>query len=436
MIQAPIHRRLRNSCLLLCALGATGAGWWEGLDVDPERYSESRVRDGRLHEYESGRYDFQGHADRLHQDLQHLSVEDLLSRCEVVIAASLAAEEQERREEMGYGRAVGVPQSWYGGPRQRAWLFCMVAVKRMGESEDQQWVPVLERLYDQWEKLAGFLGMVGGRGRPLQWFLSCETEDAYRTLALRDVGLAKLAVELRQAFAEDFKSWSRLQVRARGNQRWELSREGPWPSEYRSLWMDPDPDIRKRMVGATPPQYIAPEEHPLYVSLLADPEPYVQRRVWGLLTALQYLHIPFIPALVEFLEREDLDERARRMARDGINARGYAVKRTAEGIVLEADENERVRAHLEWLTDSDSRWRGTAYVRLRDWTRRPERSFPLVLDFLAREDIDDNAREAATRLLSDRGYAPATGPGGCLIAVPEEEGPSIRQKDCRPQDEP
>ena len=431
MTQAPIYRRLRSLCLLLCALAATGAAWWDGLDVDPEVYSGDWVLDGKLYEY-TAQGCFMTEADRLHQDLEHVPVEDLLSRCEAVIAAGLAAEK--KREQTEYASKRGVPQSWYGGPRVRAWLLCMVAVKRMGESEDQKWVPVLERLHEKWQAATG-AGVRVGSGRALDLFLSDETGDAYRKLSLRDVGLAELAVKLRQTFAEDSKSSSRLRRRAAHDQRMELARKGAWAPEFRSLWTDPDPDIRKRMVAAYPPQYIAPEEHPLYVSLLDDPEPYVQRRVWGALTAIQYLGLPFIPALVEFLERDDIDERTRRLAEDGIRVRGHAVKRTAEGIVLEADKNESLRAHLEWLTDSEIPWRRPSMARLRHGLR-PERSFPLVLHFLAREDIDDNAREAATRLLSERGYAPATGPGGCLIAVPEDGGPPILQKDCRPQDEP
>ena len=443
MRQTTIPRGARIVILLLsvCALGATGAAWWDGLDVDPEVYSEDLVHDGEVLEFKR-EGSFEKQIGRLHRDLQDVPVKDLLSRCEAVIAAGLAAEKE--RDQSGDDSARRGPQSRYGGPRVRAWLLCMVAVRRMGESgEQQRWVPVLERLHDKWEEVSGggnqMVGSAGVAvaGRPLWWVLSRKTKDAYRKLALRDVGLAELATAFRQAVAEDFESLSRLQVRARYYQRIELSREGPWPPEYRSLWEDPDPDIRKRILRATPLWFIAPEEHPVYLSLLEDPEPGIQEYVWGVLTATAYLSVPIIPSLLEFLEREDLDERTRRMARDGINARGYAVKQTAEGIVLEADENEKIRAHLEWLTDSDSRWRGTASVRLRDWTRlRPEGSFPLVLDFLAREDIDDNAQEIATGLLSQRGYAPATGPGGCLIAVPEDGGPPILQKDCRPQDEP
>ncbi len=64
--------------LSVCAVGATGAGCWGGLDVDPECYSEERIREGRLHEYESSRYGFQRQADRFHQDLMHVADVDVV----------------------------------------------------------------------------------------------------------------------------------------------------------------------------------------------------------------------------------------------------------------------------------------------------------------------------------------------------------------------
>lgn len=97
---------------------------------------------------------------------------------------------------------------------------------------------------------------------------------------------------------------------------------------------------------------------------------------------------------------------------------------------LPREADELLEAFVDRMADSNKRVRGAATVRV---TRRPPDvrgrpaltfvDYPLVLPllrFIARDDIDEEARAAALEGLRVRGYSVASAPDGRPIAVPVE----------------
>ncbi len=315
------------------------------------------------------------------------------------------------------------------------------AIADLGTTRDPRWIPLIEELWEQYREFRWLIAGPSGE-------ISTVASTALVNLMWPKIEEQGLVDWLREVWAAEPKPGSLMRSASSEARRRLISKYGWNSPELASLWEDEHPSVRRSALGGMPLRDTADiEVLARWVDFLNDPDEEIRRFMARRISFRPIGGDILVEPLRRFLERDDLREKAEKTAMRALQVRGWTVEETKEGLeavqldayVEAGDKKEwRLRVYLEWLTDSEAPWGSSMSFGLLFSAMRPVPSekVPLVLEFLARDDIDDDVREIATRLLSLNRYAPATGPSGCLIAVPENGGPPILQEDCRPQDEP
>lgn len=300
------------ACLLVGASFATGAGWWDGLDVDRDRYDRSYVQAG---------VDYEEAARELSEALADLDVVDLLARCEEVVEAGEATS----------ARRSTPPVPGVVRPDRVDWLLCLTALRQIGSTGDTTWLPILNSLSERWTDAAW--GIRVGRRRFLFHLLGTKTGEAYRQIAFPDTPPAQIVRAWRETYLEVRPERARQDALALAMN--DLRRQRPSDPEfleaYLKLFEDPEPAVRSAVAGY-PVNLTPPGARDARVAAIADRDALIRERAArSLLSEVHPIGEPAAASLLRFLAREDIDDEARDVATRSLRIQGYELGRGPDG---------------------------------------------------------------------------------------------------------
>ncbi len=290
------------------------------------------------------------------------SLEDLVNSCRAIIAA------RDDGCQIGGQRCPDIRLFDSLDEERRDLALCGAAVRRMGESGDRDWLPVLYELCPRFGRLVPREIQMSDRpvGLPFECF------DAIIALEFGEMTALEFLQEWREHVVWLMDGGSRT--------------HGDWRRMNIGLAFD-------RLTQF--PGNQTPEVFDACMSFIADPDPRVRR-----LAAARFIQesrnvVMAISAALRFIAREDIDEETREVAVEAMRKRGYEPMSTPEGLVAlptgEVPISSGLRASMH----------------------------------LAERATDEERRERHIEAIRKQGYEPVPGPAG-FVAVPiGEHGPVV-----------
>jgi hypothetical protein len=291
---------------LLTAVLLCGGAWWDGIGMTPDEFEHRG---------------FKEKADELDRATRSMSADALMARCRLLVDAGLA--DGTEKEAAG---------------RRHDWVICVAALRRVGESRDERWLPVLDELEPVWRRAVRQREI--DRGAPfVPDLLSVEGARAYQEIAVADLDPAIVVNTFLDMIVEN------PGVNMRGNRTArsvaygltvrELFDSGVWLPEMEALFVHPSPWVRHRAINMAKLEWVSPQAHASMIGLLADPDERLRRSAHRYLNTHPRLGVAIVPEYLKFLSRDDLDAEARALGEAGLEIRGYVAVSGPRGLRAE-----------------------------------------------------------------------------------------------------